>query len=134
MRLARARAMAVTVRADCDPHSEKRAHVHRHLARLPLAVTAPRSARAASGPRTLRASWRASRVEARSRLFDARLTAGYFNADSNAPATRANPAKAGGAKPRVLALPRDAVIQTPRRIPRSPSYRKEWLGSWCFEC
>src|SRR5207247_7019584 len=50
------------------------------------------------------------RVEARYRLFDAPLTAGYFNADSNAPATRANPAKAGGAKPRVLALLRDASL------------------------
>ena len=33
------------------------------------------------------------------------------------PATKANPAKAGGAKPRVLALLRDVSLTTPRRSP-----------------
>ena len=41
----------------------------------------------------------------------------------NAPVTKANPAKAGSAKPRVLALLRDALSNTPRRTPRPPSYR-----------
>jgi hypothetical protein len=38
-----------------DRHSEKHAHVYRHLVPLALAVTAAHSARTNSGPGTLRA-------------------------------------------------------------------------------
>jgi hypothetical protein len=48
-------------------------------------------------------------------------------------ATKANPAKAGGTKPRVLASLRDAGVVDAPRDPRPPSYRTRWLGGRFFK-
>src|SRR2546428_11139958 len=62
--------------------------------------------------------------------FAARRTARYIAAVRNAPSTRANPVKAGGAKPRVLASSATRVL--PRhRGPQDRRAADRWLGS-CF--